>query len=179
LFFLNSSLKLDTSKSDSVTEISKGVNDKKSFAERKQFLSIDSGHIQSESPSPIDLSPSSTSPLNQQIQTSTKSESMTYSYFRAPCPVCGGSTYDESSTIEIGKQYYHKTCLHCYSCEKQLKESEFIFHDISSDGIRHFYCTLHYCKSRLKQVATTLATATQQESHSKKNDLSKFKSIAY
>jgi hypothetical protein len=35
------------------------------------FHQLDSGHIQSESPSPIDLSPSSTSP-------STKPEPMTY-----------------------------------------------------------------------------------------------------
>lgn len=36
MIFFNSSLKLDTSKSDSVIEI----NEKKSFAERKQYLSI-------------------------------------------------------------------------------------------------------------------------------------------
>jgi hypothetical protein len=39
-FFSNSSLKLDTSKSDSATEISKTIHDKKSFAERKQYFSI-------------------------------------------------------------------------------------------------------------------------------------------
>ncbi|CAF0805774.1 unnamed protein product [Adineta steineri] len=164
----DSAIKLDTSKSDSVTEISKATNEKKSFAERKQFLSIDSGHIQSESPSPVDLSPpsSSTSSLNHQMLTSAKSEPMTYSYFRAPCRICGGSTYDETLTIQIGKQYFHKTCLHCYSCEKQLKENEYNYYDLLSDGIYNFYCTLHFCKSRLKQVTTTLATATEQESRS-------------
>ena len=64
--------------------------------------------------------------------------------------------------MEISKQYYHRTCLRCASCEKLLKQSEYNFHDLSSEGRRHFYCTLHYCKSRLKQVTTTLATATQQ-----------------
>ncbi|CAF2733524.1 unnamed protein product [Rotaria sp. Silwood2] len=163
----DSVLKLDKSKSNSVTEISKRIHDKKTFAERKQYLSIDSGHIQSESPSPVDLSPSSISPINQQTLTSKKSDTITYSYFRAPCPVCLGSTYDDISTIEIGKQYYHKTCLHCYSCEKQLKENEYNYHDLSSDGAYTFYCTLHFCKSRLKQVTTTLAAVTQQESQSK------------
>ncbi|UJR27365.1 hypothetical protein I4U23_008657 [Adineta vaga] len=164
----DSVLKLDTSKSDSTTEISKTTNEKKSFAERKQFLSIDSGHIQSESPSPVDLSPSSVSPLDQQVLAtpSTKSDRISYSYFRAPCRICGGSTYDESSTVVVDKQYFHKTCLHCYSCEKSLKESEYNYHDLSSNGTYQFYCTLHFCKSRLKQVTTTLATVTQQEPRS-------------
>jgi len=65
-------------------------------------------------------------------------------------------------TIEIAKQFYHKACLHCHSCEKLLKENEYNFHDLSSDGRRQFYCILHYCKSRLKQVKSTLATATEQ-----------------
>lgn len=95
IFFFLSSLKLDTSKSASVSDISKGLSEKKIFAEQKQyrsigndplkrkkknnffaFLTLDSGHIQSESPSPTDLSPPSTSP---QILTSImKSESTTY-----------------------------------------------------------------------------------------------------
>ncbi|CAM4776642.1 unnamed protein product [Rotaria magnacalcarata] len=154
------------SKTNSAIEISKQIQNKKSFAERKQYLSIDSGHIQSESPSPVDLSPSSISPTNQQVPISKKSDPITFSYFRAPCPICRGSTYDEASTIEIEKQYYHKTCLHCYSCDKQLKENEYNYHDLSSNGRYNFYCTLHYCKSRLKQVTTTLAVATQQESKS-------------
>ncbi|CAF4085255.1 unnamed protein product, partial [Rotaria sp. Silwood2] len=74
----DSVLKLDKSKSNSVTEISKRIHDKKTFAERKQYLSIDSGHIQSESPSPVDLSPSSISPINQQTLTSKKSDTITY-----------------------------------------------------------------------------------------------------
>ncbi|CAF0758440.1 unnamed protein product [Adineta ricciae] len=165
----DSILKLDTSKSDSTNEISKTTNDKKAFAERKHFLSIDSGHIQSESPSPVDLSPSSTSPLNQQVlgtTTTTKSDRISFTYFRPPCRICAGSTYDESSTVEINKQYFHKTCLICYSCEKQLKESEYNYYDIASNGTYQFYCTLHFCKSRLKQVTTTLATVAQQEPRS-------------
>ncbi len=43
------------------------------------FYRLDSGHIQSESPSPTDLSPPSTSPLTPQILPSTtKSESITF-----------------------------------------------------------------------------------------------------
>ncbi|CAF0824473.1 unnamed protein product [Rotaria sp. Silwood1] len=160
-------LKLDKSKNNSITDISKRIYDKKTFAEQKQYISIDSGHIQSESPSPVDLSPSSASPINQQVLTSKKSDTITYSYFRAPCPVCRGSTYDDATTIEIGKQYYHKTCLHCYSCDKQLKDNEYNYHDLASDGTYNFYCTLHFCKSRLKQVTTRLAVVTQQESQSK------------
>jgi hypothetical protein len=78
--------------------------------------------------------------------------------------LCGGSTYDEQLAIDIDKSYYHKACLRCYSCEKQLKEIEYVYHDLSTDGIRRFYCTLHFCKSRLKQVTTILATATKQGS---------------
>ncbi|CAF1123529.1 unnamed protein product [Rotaria sordida] len=163
----DSVLKLNKSKSNSITDIFKRLHEKQIFAERKQYISIDSGHIQSESPSPVDLSPSSISPINQQVLTSKKSDTITYSYFRAPCPVCGGSTYDNTSTIEIGKQCYHKTCLYCYSCEKQLKENEYSYYDLTTDGTYNFYCTLHFCKSRLKQVTTTLAAATQQESQSK------------
>ncbi|CAF4513499.1 unnamed protein product, partial [Rotaria magnacalcarata] len=36
------------------------------------------GHIQSESPSPVDLSPSSISPTNQQVPISKKSDPITF-----------------------------------------------------------------------------------------------------
>jgi len=139
----------------------------KSFAERKPYLSIDSGHIQSESPSPIDLSPSPTSNFPTQVLTSNKTEpSSTYSYFRAPCPICGGSTYDEESVIDVEKTYFHKKCLKCTTCEKPLKENEYGHHELSTNGQRQFFCILHFCKNRLKQVTNTLATATKQESQS-------------
>ncbi|CAF0764227.1 unnamed protein product, partial [Didymodactylos carnosus] len=152
----DSVLKSDTSKSNSQRGASdfqqiESTNDE---SRRKAFLSVDSGHVASDSPS--DLSPS-TSPSWKKHTLSNITLKPTF-----PCLKCGSSTYGED-VISVEKHYFHKHCIICTICGKILKEKEYTLFDKANDGTIQFYCTLDFCKRRLKQVQTNIAANIQSE----------------
>ncbi|CAF1501558.1 unnamed protein product, partial [Didymodactylos carnosus] len=162
----DSVLKSDTSKSNSngVSHF-QPIESTHEESQRKTIFSIDSGHVVSDSPS--DLSPC-TSPSWKKIPVSNipskiiLSNRFNSTYFRSPCLKCGSSTYSDD-VVSVEKYNFHKHCIICSICGKMLRENEYTLFDKANDGTIQFYCTLDFCKRRLKQVQTNIATNIQNE----------------